>query len=56
MIAGISLGFALALTIPGLWFTLQYKKGGVRRATAYHLAWNYFVIAAALVLTIMTLF
>lgn len=39
-LAGISLGFALALIIAGLWFTRQYFKGGVERSTAYHTAWN----------------
>lgn len=56
MVAGISLGFALALTIPGIWFTYQYKKGGVKRSAAYHLAWNYLLISLLLVALVADLF
>lgn len=49
MIAGISLGAALALIVAGLWFTYQYKRGGVVRSTAYHLAWNYTLIGIAII-------
>jgi hypothetical protein len=50
MIAGVSLGYALALTIPGLWFTYQYKKGGLARSSAYHLAWNLTLVSLLLLL------
>lgn len=55
MIAGISLGFALALTIPGLWFSYQYKKGGIERSAAYHLVWNYAIVLVLLITIASTL-
>ena len=54
MLAGISLGYALALTVAGLWFSYQYKKGGVERSTSYHLAWNYFLVLILLVVLFAT--
>ena len=42
---GVPLYVGLALTVGGLWFTLQYFKGGVERSTAYHLAYNLLVLA-----------
>jgi hypothetical protein len=56
MIAGISLGWALALMIPGLWLSYQYKKGGVERSAAYHLAWNNFMIILLLVALVVSMF
>jgi membrane protease YdiL (CAAX protease family) len=41
---GVNLVVGLALTIPGLWFTLQYFRGGVERSTIYHLSYNLVVI------------
>jgi len=48
----IPLGAALALTISGMWFTLQYFKGGVERSTLYHSMYNtivVFVLAGTLI-------
>lgn len=42
--AGVSIGIGLALSVAGLWFTYQYFKGGVKRSTAYHAAWNLSII------------
>lgn len=50
--AGVPIFAALALTIPGLWFTRQYMRGGLERATIYHAAWNYQLIATGVVLTV----
>ena len=42
---GVSIGIGLALSIAGLWFSYQYFRGGIRRSTAYHTAWNLSILA-----------
>lgn len=42
-LVGVSLGTGLALTGAGLWFTLQYFKGGLERSTTYHLSYNLII-------------
>ncbi|MEO7718758.1 MAG: hypothetical protein ABIY70_21380 [Capsulimonas sp.] len=48
-VVGVPLYAGLALTIGGLWFTLQYFRGGVERSTLHHAAYNWVITAAALV-------
>lgn len=40
-VIGVPLAAGIALSLPGLWFTLQYWKGGIRRSTFYHCLHNY---------------
>ena len=46
MVMLIPFGVSLALTLAGLWFTLQYFRGGVGQSTVYHAAFNTTVVAA----------
>jgi len=39
-VVGVPLYAGLALTVSGLWFTLQYFRGGVDRSTLHHVAYN----------------
>ena len=50
---GVPLTFCLALAIAGVWFAYQYKRGGLRRATAYHAMhnWRILVLVASLLLS-----
>ncbi|HRF59804.1 MAG TPA: hypothetical protein PLH94_07815 [Fimbriimonadaceae bacterium] len=45
-IVGVPIGLGLALTIPGLWFTYQYRRGGVRRAVFVHSIYNWLILIA----------
>lgn len=40
MIVGVPLHVALGLAIPGMWFTAQYFKGGLKLSTATHAFYN----------------
>lgn len=44
---GVPIGFGLALSIGGLWFSLQYLRGGVRRSGAYHAIHNWTLLLLA---------
>ena len=48
-VVGVPIYAGLALTIGGLWFTLQYFRGGVERSTLHHATYNWIITAAALV-------
>jgi hypothetical protein len=50
---GVSIATGLALSIAGMWFTYQYFRGGVRLSTAYHTAWNLFILATLAALLLM---
>jgi hypothetical protein len=50
-LAGVPLGVGLAITLAGLWFSWQYKKGGIERSTIYHSTNN--LIAAILILAVI---
>lgn len=50
---GVPLGAGFALAIPGLWFTLQYFKGGVSRSTLYHSVSNMIVLLVVTVFVII---
>lgn len=41
---GVPLSFCLALSLGGVWFAYQAKRGGVRRATAYHAMHNWLIL------------
>jgi hypothetical protein len=43
-IVGVPLTFCLALALGGVWFAYQYKRGGVRRSTAYHAMHNWLIL------------
>lgn len=43
-IVGVPLGFGLALSLGGLWFTYQYFRGGVRRAAFFHTIYNCMIL------------
>ena len=47
-VAGVPLYGGLALTVGGLWFTLQYFRGGVERSTLHHATYNWIVLFVAL--------
>jgi hypothetical protein len=47
MVVGVPLWLGLALSVPGMWFTSQYFKGGVSRSTMAHSLYNM-VIASGL--------
>lgn len=42
-VMGVSLGTGLALSIPGLWFYLCYRRGGVQLSTLHHAVYNWIV-------------
>lgn len=44
-VVGVPIGLGLALTIPGLWLTYQYRRGGVRRAVFAHSVYNWLILA-----------
>ncbi len=46
-LVGVPIAFGLALSLAGGWFAVQYLKGGVRRATAYHTLHNWTLLALA---------
>lgn len=46
-IVGVPIGFGLALSIAGLWFSMQYLIGGVRRSGAYHSIHNWTLLLMA---------
>jgi len=48
-VVGVPLYGGLALTVGGLWFTLQYFRGGVEGSTLHHATYNWIVVSAALV-------
>jgi hypothetical protein len=48
-VVGVPLFVGLALTLPGLWFTHQYFRGGVERSATHHAAYNLVVLAAVAV-------
>lgn len=50
---GVSIGVGLALSICGLWFTHQYFKGGVKRSTSYHAAWNLAIVSLVIITVII---
>jgi hypothetical protein len=47
-VGGVPLYAGLALTIGGLWFTLQYFRGGTEHSTLHHAAYNWIITLAAL--------
>lgn len=49
----IPLGYALALSIGGLWFTHQYFKGGVARSTTYHSMYNSILVATLFAIVLL---
>lgn len=49
MIMGVPLGGAIALILPGLYFTYEYFKGGVERSTQAHFQYNF--VAVMILLT-----
>mgnify|MGYP001806305597 FL=1 len=55
-IVGVPIGIGLALTIPGLWFTYVYLKGGIRLSTAWHVVYNYIILSMAAVWLVSPLF
>lgn len=44
-VVGVPLGLGLALTVPGLWLTYQYRRGGIRRAVFVHSIYNWLILA-----------
>lgn len=50
-VVGVPLYAGLALTVGGLWFTLQYFRGGVEGSTLHHATYNWILVSAALVVT-----
>jgi hypothetical protein len=41
---GVPIGWGLALSVGGLWFTWHYFRGGVRRAWFYHVIYNLMLL------------
>jgi hypothetical protein len=56
MIVGLPLSVALALSIPGMWFTSQYFKGGVARSTAAHAVYNMMLATVLFVYVVQSQF
>lgn len=52
-VVGVPIGLGLCLAIPGMWFTHQYFRGGVDKATLYHAVNNMLVVG--FILTVMIL-
>jgi hypothetical protein len=52
MVVGVPLWCGLALSIPGLWFTLQYFRGGVSRSTMAHALYNMILASVLLVFVV----
>lgn len=46
-LVGVPIGFGLALSLAGVWFSVQYLKGGVRRSGAYHSIHNWTLLLLA---------
>ncbi len=46
-IVGVPIAFCLVLCLAGIWFTLQYWKGGTGRATLFHIVHNYSILIVA---------
>ncbi|MBX7133034.1 MAG: hypothetical protein K1X67_10190 [Fimbriimonadaceae bacterium] len=44
-IIGVPIGFGLAISIGGLWFSYQYFRGGIRRSILAHTVYNWTVLA-----------
>jgi hypothetical protein len=53
MIVGVPLWCGLALSLPGLWFTRQYFKGGVERSTMAHAIYNMMLASVLLVFVVL---
>ncbi len=53
-VAGVPLYAGLALTVGGLWFTLQYFRGGVERSTLHHATYNWILLTGLLVVSLLT--
>lgn len=53
MIVGVPLWCGLTLSIPGLWFTSQYFKGGVERSTMAHALYNMMLASVLLVAVVL---
>lgn len=53
---GVSLGTGLALTLGGLWFSYQYKNGGIELSTAHHVCYNAIVMILLMFIHIMAIF
>lgn len=49
MLVGIPLGAAIALIIPGMFYTAMYFKGGVELSTKAHFQYNLIVVSLLLV-------
>lgn len=43
-IVGVPVGFGLAISIGGLWFSYQYFHGGIRRSILAHTVYNWTVL------------
>ncbi len=54
-IVGVPIFVGLAIGVGGMWFTLQYFKGGVERSTTYHLAYNATIFTAFMCYLLFTL-
>jgi len=54
MVVGVPLWCGLALSIPGMWFTRQYFKGGISRSTMTHAAYNLMLASVLFVAVITT--
>jgi hypothetical protein len=52
MVVGVPLWCGLALSVPGMWFTRQYFKGGVERSTMTHAVYN-FMLAGVLLFSVI---
>ena len=55
-IIGVPIGVGLALSLAGVWFTIQYIKGGLDRSTLYHSAYNLNIALIVLVVQSLSLF
>ncbi len=52
MVVGVPLWCGLALSVPGLWFTRQYFKGGVERSTMAHALYNMILASVLLIVVV----
>lgn len=50
---GVPLCVGVALCVSGLWYTLQYFRGGIERSTLHHSIYNWIIVCGALVWTIV---
>ncbi|MBP9797592.1 hypothetical protein KBC70_00400 [Candidatus Woesebacteria bacterium] len=55
-VVGVPIGIGLAITIPGMYFTFKYFKGGIRLSSQAHFQYNVIAVMTLLLIQINNTF